>query len=113
MVKRMWPAFCLVGALLLAAASLHAEETPALAVSHSRTGAPAPPALDPSTPPVACPALPGDDDMPNRSGGTSRVPSDSHGDATAFGPPVADGYKLPGALSLFGRFGLAYLVLFR
>ena len=41
MVKRMWPALGLVGALLLAAASLHADEYSEMAVSRSRAGAPA------------------------------------------------------------------------
>jgi len=113
MVKRMWPALCLVGALLLAAASLHAEETPALAVSHSRTGTPAPSAFEPSTQPVAAPALPGDDDTPNRSGGSSRVPGGKQSRGIQAVQPVVVVGKYPEALLLFGEFGLAYLVFFR
>lgn len=67
MRKRSMPAVLVAGALLLAASPLFAnDDSPvALAPAKARGGYDLP---HPVQPPVACPALPGDDDMPNRSG---------------------------------------------
>jgi hypothetical protein len=112
MVKRMWPVLGLVSALLLAAASLHAEEDSPMAVSGARQGRSwVQSAPNPTLPPVASPALPGDDDMPNRTG--SRPPTDNRiSKAGPLGAPDSGG-RLFDVLAMLRQRWLAYLVLYR
>jgi hypothetical protein len=111
MVKRLWPAFGLVGALLLAAASLHAEEDSNLVVAGSRGGTVARIAPRPVAPPIMTPAVPGDDDMPNRNG--RPVVGDNQPACVLSHGNLAMSGKLYDVLVLVRQRGLAYLVMFR
>jgi hypothetical protein len=111
MVKRLWPAFGLVGALLLAAASLHAEEDSNLIVARMRGGVAARLAPSPVAPPVMGPAIPGDDDTPNRGGGrggSAGVPS-----SVASAGALGSSGKLYDVRVILRQRGLACLVMFR
>lgn len=71
MFKRLWPPVLLVCALLLSAIPLYAtEDVQGMSVQKARV-------VDRPSPsprsPMAEPAVPGDDDMPNRTGGHGRV----------------------------------------
>ncbi len=114
MVKRLWPALSLAGALLLAAASLHAEDSSQLAVAGIRSGRSVQAVPSSTMPPTAGPAIPGDDDMPNRG---SRYPT---GSGSGFGFGKADspaspstGWRLYDVLVIVRQHGLAFLVLYR
>ena len=112
MVKRLWPALSLAGALLLAAASLQADEISNRVVAKSsRIGSPAHIAPRPAPPPIMTPAIPGDDDMPNRYGRPAG--GDYQPFSTISNGEIATSGKLFNVLVLVRQRGLAYFVLFR